>query len=311
MNLAETGSRLDYPTFLASSNKVRYITDSGQEQDGIGTTYHECGTLWMGDDPASSVTDVHGRFHHLANAACADQSLFPTSDSANPVPTGLSLARKVARGIAKRYATAPPPTLEPGFRFLFDGTLGNWAMVDEANFFPFQTPAGPVLGAGLDNLNPALGVVWHAGQFRDFDLRIQFRTFSPLANGGVFLRAPQPSGNLFAPGGFYERALEVQIDERGFDPATNAFGSPRHRTGAVYGRLPANRWAACAPNPRDRDEERWNDLQIVLRGALIEVVLNRELVCAGSLSPILATGHIGLQCHTEVVQYRAIRVRDL
>ena len=63
---------------------------------GLGSTYHESGTLWMGDDPATSVTNLDGRFHHIANAFACDQSLFPTVGSVNPVLTGLALARLVA-----------------------------------------------------------------------------------------------------------------------------------------------------------------------------------------------------------------------
>lgn len=62
---------------------------------GLGTTYHEAGTLWMGDSPANSITNTSGRFHHVANAYACDQSLFPTAGSANPVLTGLTLARRV------------------------------------------------------------------------------------------------------------------------------------------------------------------------------------------------------------------------
>ncbi|MDQ1745071.1 MAG: hypothetical protein QOE23_3410 [Pseudonocardiales bacterium] len=63
---------------------------------GLGTTYHEAGTLWMGADPMTSVTDPTGRFHHLANAYVADQAAFPTVGSVNPVLTGLTLARRLA-----------------------------------------------------------------------------------------------------------------------------------------------------------------------------------------------------------------------
>lgn len=70
-----------------------------QMRDGLGTTHHESGTLWMGS-PGSSVTDANGRFHHIQNAYAADQSLFPTVGSANPVLTGLVLAGKVASAIA-------------------------------------------------------------------------------------------------------------------------------------------------------------------------------------------------------------------
>jgi GMC oxidoreductase len=76
---------------------IRFLSSS---RDGLGTTYHESGTLWMGDDPATSVTDANGRFHHVANAYCVDQSLFPTVGSVNPVLTGLTLTRKIAEHIA-------------------------------------------------------------------------------------------------------------------------------------------------------------------------------------------------------------------
>jgi hypothetical protein len=66
---------------------------------GLGTTYHECGTLWMGDNSTNSVTDPNGRFHHIGNAYACDQSLFPTGGSANPVLTGLALARRVAEAV--------------------------------------------------------------------------------------------------------------------------------------------------------------------------------------------------------------------
>jgi choline dehydrogenase-like flavoprotein len=69
------------------------------DRDAPGSTYHEAGTLWMGDDPATSVTDANGRFHHVSNAFCVDQSLFPTVGSVNPTLTGLVLTRKVAEAI--------------------------------------------------------------------------------------------------------------------------------------------------------------------------------------------------------------------
>jgi choline dehydrogenase-like flavoprotein len=67
---------------------------------GLGTTYHESGTLWMGDNPATSVTNDAGRFHHIANAYACDQSIFPTVGSVNPALTGLTLARRLAEHLA-------------------------------------------------------------------------------------------------------------------------------------------------------------------------------------------------------------------
>jgi hypothetical protein len=95
------------------SQNVEYLYDGGWKSQppplnrpfpewhrGLGTTYHESGTLWMGVNPATSVTNVNGRFHHIANAFACDQSLFPTVGSVNPVLTGLCLALGVAEVIA-------------------------------------------------------------------------------------------------------------------------------------------------------------------------------------------------------------------
>jgi GMC oxidoreductase len=93
---------------LAGNNPAN-IEVTGQNRDGLGTTYHEAGTLWMGTNPATSVTDINGRFHHVANAFCADQALFVTVGSVNPTLTGLVLARKVADAAVALATGAPPP----------------------------------------------------------------------------------------------------------------------------------------------------------------------------------------------------------
>lgn len=66
---------------------------------GLGTTYHEAGTLWMGDNPATSVSDSHGRLHNVTNVYVGDQSAFPSVGSVNPVLTGLTLARRLAEAL--------------------------------------------------------------------------------------------------------------------------------------------------------------------------------------------------------------------
>jgi choline dehydrogenase-like flavoprotein len=76
-------------------------------RDGLGTTFHEAGTLWMGEDDnpeRPSVTNTNGRFHYIRNAYCTDQSLFVTVGSANPALTGLVLTQKVAKAVVERAA---------------------------------------------------------------------------------------------------------------------------------------------------------------------------------------------------------------
>jgi choline dehydrogenase-like flavoprotein len=84
---------------LANNNPAD-VQVTGPIPDPLGSTYHEAGTLWMGPDPKASVTDENGRFHHVSNAYCCDQSLFVNVGSVNPTLTGLVLARKVAEAIA-------------------------------------------------------------------------------------------------------------------------------------------------------------------------------------------------------------------
>lgn len=94
---------------LAGNNPADLQLTS-QDRDGLGTTYHEAGTLWMGTNAQTSVTDTNGRFHNVGNAFCADQSLFVTVGSVNPTLTGLVLSRKVAQAaVALATGAAPPP----------------------------------------------------------------------------------------------------------------------------------------------------------------------------------------------------------
>jgi choline dehydrogenase-like flavoprotein len=95
--------------FAGSPGNIEYLYDGGWQQTpfplvrpfppwhwGLGTTYHEAGTLWMGDDPTKSVCDATGRLHHVENVYVGDQASFPTVGSVNPVLTGLTLARRLA-----------------------------------------------------------------------------------------------------------------------------------------------------------------------------------------------------------------------
>jgi choline dehydrogenase-like flavoprotein len=93
---------------LANGNAAD-LQMSAPQRDPLGSTYHESGTLWMGTDPQASVTDPNGRFHHVANAYCADQSLFVTVGSVNPTLTGLTLARKVTEAVIARALGHPAP----------------------------------------------------------------------------------------------------------------------------------------------------------------------------------------------------------
>jgi GMC oxidoreductase len=92
-----------------AGNDPTCIQIVSRNRDGLGTTYHEAGTLWMGTDPSKSVTDSNGRFHNVGNAFCSDQSLFPTVGSVNPTLTGLVLGRKVSEAAVALATGQPAP----------------------------------------------------------------------------------------------------------------------------------------------------------------------------------------------------------
>lgn len=311
---------------ITRAESVEPVEHLHSNSDGIGTTYHEVGTLWMGSDYRKSVTDVNGRFHHVSNACCVDQSIFPTAGSANPVLTGITLSRKIAESIIERYRSVEFAGDEAGYETLYRGNLelDGWETIagGSEHFFNVSDQTHPVIGVGVDNTMPSLGVLWYSRKtFKDFILKLDWRAFSHEANSGIFLRMPQPGGLDDA---FYDSSIEVQIDEQGYDPGHDVHGSSLHKTGAVYEVFPAQSWGAKVVQPRSSAiPGYWNSYEIKLQGDKIEVRLNGSLVSSGTFSGMLtmaapasgkskrSEGFIGLQCHTEVVQFRNIRIKTL
>jgi choline dehydrogenase-like flavoprotein len=296
-----------------------------EDRHEVGSTWHDAGTLFMGDEPGLSVTDTSGHFHHIGNAVCVDQALFPTVGSANPVLTGLCLARKAAETIVARHVSEPPPDAPQiaaekaeGFVFLLDdGEALKWRPNN-----PRFTAARPALienGSIVEVHGDAgLGVFVYddPAPFGDFELRLQWKAFrdpstgSSTANSGVFLRAPSPPDEL-DDGNFYDRAIEIQIDDTGYDASAGRFRSPLHRTGAIYEHAPARVHAAKTPSG-DGVPGFWNEFRITARGARISVQLNGRLASEGDVPPALtAPGLVALQYHSGKVQFRAIRIRRL
>ena len=90
----------------------------------------------------------------------------------------------------------------------------------------------------------------------------------------------------------------------------SVYGDPQ--PWAVYGIAPATRWAAKAVSPYGSDGY-WNAYEITVQDDRISVRLNGELVVDNALLPahVVRDGAIGLQCHTDVVQFRNIRIMEL
>ena len=74
----------------------------------IPETRHVLGGMQMGTDPATSVTDEHGRVHGTDNVYVSDGGVFPTSGGSNPTLTIMAVALRSARHLAGTTVTAAP-----------------------------------------------------------------------------------------------------------------------------------------------------------------------------------------------------------
>jgi choline dehydrogenase-like flavoprotein len=326
-NDAETWDAMDH-----ASDQVRKIfADAapgtvdlpGPRRDGLGTTHHESGTLWMGTSPATSVTTPHARFHHVVNAYAVGPALLPSIGSPNPMLSGIALARRLAEHLV---APSLPPPLEPGFIWLFDGTqasLANWQQAGPGAFE--HDPSEQVIIARPGN---DIGLLFYTTKaYSDFTLRLQFRLDRRDDNSGVFVRfrdprQPPPAGlndpRIAGNAAWLavDTGFEAQIDDQ-----ARPDGADLHRTGAVYA-IPIGGGAgqqAFARGSSLRPGE-WNDYEITAAGDIYTIVLNgfQTAVFTNSdpmrgrpASQDARSGFIGLQSHTGAVSFRAVRAKPI
>ena len=272
--------------------KLQIVT---QSRDGLGTTHHESGTLWMGIEPNTSVTNLDGRFHHVSNAYVAGPALFPTLGSANPSLTALALARRTAQAVVRDTLA-----IEPGFTLVGNGGLAGWQMAGNGGFIE--------LGGGIIESFAGIGLLWFTKeQFDDFVLRVDFRLSSPADNSGVFIRIPALGRN--DPANDWKPAVtggyEIQIDNSGFNPDTNTYDDAQHKTGAIY--------ALAASTAVMPSVGQWHTYEIEAVGAKITVRLDGQQVSQLVNANRAPRGYIGLQNHHggSTVQFTRVRVKKL
>ncbi|HEY3455844.1 MAG TPA: family 16 glycoside hydrolase [Bryobacteraceae bacterium] len=284
-------------------------------RDGLGTTHHETGTLWMGTDPTKSVTDDAGRFHHTENLYAAGPCLSPSIGSPNPMLTGIALARRTG----DRIMTPPAFVADPGFEVLFDGgAMGDWKMSTIRNQPGRDNPGTFLIRRGAFEGHPGtdLGLLWLARPTPPrFVLRIQWMMTAPDDNSGVFVSFLHPEQQGYDNTAYVgvNFGFEIQIDE-----LARPDNAPIHRTGAIY----------SFKGPTDgplvvRPVGEWNQYEITVDGADFTVALNAQIVNRfhftgdpqspqrGLASTPAKPRFIGLQTHTGTVLFRNIQWKAL
>ncbi|ULA62668.1 MAG: hypothetical protein LZF86_50048 [Nitrospira sp.] len=276
-----------------------------KKRDGLGTTHHETGTLWIGTDPNDSVTNTDCRFHHIDNAYVAGPALFPTIGSPNPMLTGIAFARRLASLLVP---DAPDAMAEPGFTPLFNGhSLKGWTMTGGGGFH--------IVDGALESFNNdpngELGLLWsHLPTPADYTLRLEWRVFRPQDNSGVFVRFPDPNSKGYLNPAWVgvHFGFEVQIDEFG-----RPDGAAIHKTGAIYNE-PGQALSQQPANPPGQ----WNAYEIRVQGQRYTVLLNDVQVTQfnnphagrGLASTAKTPSYLGLQAYpNQRVQFRNLRIK--
>jgi Domain of Unknown Function (DUF1080)/GMC oxidoreductase len=273
-------------------------TPAGNVQpDGLGTTFHESGTLRVGDDPTKSVLNSDSQFHFVTNLYAGDASVLPTCGSANPVMNGVAIRRRLARRLVpegdasqppRRFVQYPPPPAPPapGTTIpLFDGhSLANWRMAGRGTFHAID-------GALQSVPSFDLGMLWCTIPMPlNYVLELEFFIRTIQTNSGVFVRFTNPDGAKLADGTPFSNpawsavysGFEIQIDNTG--AGQPMAGLPIHRTGAVYAvSYPGNPSeipgfpAATTGDfvaPQDAIVLGWNQYRIEVNNNVIRVTLN-------------------------------------
>jgi hypothetical protein len=264
--------------------------------DGLGTTFHESGTLRMGDAPNRSVVNPDTQFHYVTNLYAGDASVLPTCGSSNPVMNGIAIRRRLAKRIVPEgEADLPPPGSPngPGVFMpampatppasgtvisLFDGsTLANWRMCGRGTFHAID-------GALQSVPSFDLGLLWCTIPMpRNYRLELDFMGRLPNTNSGVFVRFGNPEMAGLSDNAWFavRDGFEIQIDNTG---AGQPPGLAKHRTGVVYAvnypgdPAPDPTMPPATPgdfaSPHDAVVQGWNHYRIEVQNNVIGVNLN-------------------------------------
>jgi hypothetical protein len=296
MDLMNQGIDFLANNLFGASTATGYTPAASVKPDGLGTTFHESGTLRTGDDPTKSVVNPDGQFHFVTNLYAGDAAVLPTCGSANPVMNGVAIRRRLARRIVpegdagqlfRPFVQYKPPAPPPAGSVitLFDGTsVANWRMAGRGTFH---------LVDGALQAVPSfdLGLFWCTIPMPpNYVLELEFFIRTMQTNSGVFVRfrnpdsVPAPDGTPFSNPAWSAvyTGFEIQIDNTGAGQPTP--GMPIHRTGAVYAvSYPGNPseipgFPAATPGdfvaPQDAIVLGWNQYRIEVKNNVIGVALN-------------------------------------
>jgi hypothetical protein len=221
----------------------------------------------------------------------------------------IGLASPAAGQESQQMNTLTASEKAQGWRLLFDGqTMNGWR-----GYMQPEMPDGWKAVDGLLTRTARAGDIITTEKYRDFELGFEFNV-APGGNSGIFYRA------IEGPELIYYAAPEYQVLD---DAAHRDGSSPMTSTGANYAINPA-------PPGVTKPAGQWNTGRIIVNGNHVEHWLNGQKVVEYELGSEdwakrvaaskfnqwpeygkAAEGHIGIQDHGSMVQYRNMKIRPL
>jgi hypothetical protein len=181
------------------------------------------------------------------------------------------------------------PADEPGFASLFNGkNLDGWHVMNNGKFSVKE-------GDGVIFLNKGGGWLRTEKEYKDFELRLDFRFLNKGADSGIFIRASKEGGNW--PSTNYQ----VQTMDN------NSIGQV-----FIAGKLPK------LTQKRDMDKLKevmkktgeWQSYVITARGGNAEIKMNGAVINRVE-GLVDQAGYVGLQGEGGQLEFKNIRIKEL
>jgi hypothetical protein len=183
---------------------------------------------------------------------------------------------------------------EAPFEELLDPGLSRWTVV-AASEDTFQWTDGVLCVTGPE------GWLRSDRQYADFDLVVEFRFLTDVADSGVFFRAIGASAFVRGwPNEAYQLQMRNPVTESRFPPLGGLF---RHGMPDAATQFDAAR-AAAVTLPAGQ----WQRLEITVVGESVRAGINgTQVLTAAGIGN--TQGYIGLQGETPSLEFRSVRVR--
>lgn len=195
---------------------------------------------------------------------------------------------------------------EPGFRSLFDGTLGSWTNVN--TFGSTWSVSKDERGIPVIHCTGSpTGVLRTNEQFENFVLELEWRHLQPRSNAGLFVW----SDALTARGQPFTRAIEVQVMDGMEDTWYTSDGDVFPIHGAKMTPLTRPSGNRAMPlEKRMNPSPLWNHYRVECVNGELSLAVNGKVVTRGKdITP--RKGVICLESEGGPIDFRNIRIKEL